>query len=128
VRENNILLLDNFLLILDQYRRKLSLSGQPGPGDFFVKWVWHNQANPAYCRQISITPTTPAKDDFDEFPRDHRLDAFDRDDRKFVAVALASAMNPIIHNASDSDWWDYRATLEEYALTLSFLCPALMEN
>jgi hypothetical protein len=127
VREDNILLLDNLFLILDQYRRNLSLSGQPGPGDFFMKWAWHNQANPAYCRQVSITPITSAMEDFNEFPRDVRLNTFDRDDKKFVAVALASATNPIIYNASDTDWWHYRAALEEYDLVLSFLCPVLME-
>ena len=33
------LLLDNRNLILDEYRKNLNPSGQPGPGDRFFSWL-----------------------------------------------------------------------------------------
>lgn len=43
-------------LILQEYRRHLSPSGQPGLGDAFFKWLWDNQANPQICIPVAITP------------------------------------------------------------------------
>lgn len=125
-REQQIVLLDDGLHILNEYRGKLSLSGQPGAGDLFMKWVWNNQANEEFCKQVSITPIGGNHGDFKEFPRDPRLKRFDRNDRKFVAVALASKRNPEIINASDTDWWIHKVALEDHGLRLSFLCPELM--
>lgn len=86
VRKKEVLLLDDGRLILQEYKGYLSPSGQPGFGDMFMKWVWTNQANPKHCKIISIT-AIDKKPYFREFPNDNELDAFDRSDRKFVAVA-----------------------------------------
>ena len=51
---------------------------------------------------------------------------FDRDDRKFVAVALASGTSPPIVNASDRDWWEHREVLQVHGIEILFLCPELM--
>ena len=48
-------LLDNQGLILEEYRRNLSHSGQPGLGDAFFKWLWENQAHPQRCRIVPVT-------------------------------------------------------------------------
>ena len=63
---------------------------------------------------------------FKNFPDDPDLDDFDPDDRKFVAVALASGTAPEILNASDTDWWNYRRPLERHGINVKFLCPELM--
>lgn len=117
-------LLDKDDEILGEYQKHLSLSGKPGPGDAFFKWLWRNQNNNACSRKVPITQH-PERE-FEEFPHDPELDSFDRNDRKFVAVALASGTNPEILNASDTDWWNYRKPLERHGVNVNFLCPELM--
>ena len=118
------LLLDDRRLILEEYRRNLSPSGQPGPGDAFFKWLWDHQAYGSHCRQVAVTPD--AARGFAEFPRDAELKDFDRDDRIFVAVALASGGSPPVFNASDPGWWKHRTALERRGVKVEFLCPELM--
>lgn len=124
IREQHRTLLDENGLILDEYRRYLSPSGQPGPGDAFFKWLWDNQANSDHCLTVRITPDV--RRDFVEFPDDSELVGFDRSDRKFVAVSLASGLDPTLLNASDTDWWEYRVPLQRHGIRIRFLCPDLM--
>lgn len=126
IREKEKVLLDDGMYILHEYMSNLSMSGQPGMGDAFMKWVWENQANPGHCLQIHITPKEPGSDDFEEFPNDPDLRDFDMSDRKFVAVSIASGLNPPVLNASDKDWWEYRKPLERNGVQIDFLCPELM--
>jgi len=126
LRDRHRMLLDDRGLILDEYRRNLSPSGQPGPGDAFFKWLWDNQGNPEHCRQVAVIPTGDGS--FEEFPTDPDLEGFDRSDRKFVAVAIASQERPPILNASDTDWWGARAALSRHGIEVRFLCPELMND
>ncbi|MCW3052726.1 MAG: hypothetical protein JWN14_1896 [Chthonomonadales bacterium] len=126
-RRNGVLM-DASYLIFDEYRRHLSHSGQPGFGDAFFKWLWDNHGNPEHCRLIAITPMESDRTNFEEFPKDADLAAFDRSDRKFVAVALASGESPSILNATDTDWWIHRKTLERHQVNVQFLCPSLMRD
>ena len=119
-----LVLLDDYNLILNEYKNRLRLSGQPGPGDAFFKWLYDNQANPEHCRQVNVH-LHPARE-FEEFPKDPDLDSFDRSDRKFVAVALASGVEPKILNASDTDWWHHFHELKQHGIEIVFLCPELM--
>jgi hypothetical protein len=127
MRDHHRVLLDDQGLILEEYRRHLSPSGQPGPGDAFFKWLWDNQGHLDHCRQIPITPVRGARS-FEEFPEDPDLARFDREDRKFVAVAIASEEQPPILNASDTDWWYHRAALKRHGVGIRFLCPELMKR
>ena len=124
IRDACRLLLDDQNLILDEYRKHLRPSGQPGPGDAFFKWLYENQAQQEHCRKVPVHPRPDRE--FEEFPEDPNLDAFDRDDRKFVAVAMASGTNPQVLNASDTDWWLHRHTLQQHGVDIVFLCPELM--
>jgi len=124
IRQERRLLLDNGGLILDEYRRNLSPSGQPGPGDAFFKWLWDNQGNADQCRRVDVTPDDNRG--FAEFPDDADLSDFDPDDRKFVAVALASEVTPPTLNATDTDWWIHRNALVRNGVRVEFLCPHLM--
>lgn len=123
IREHGVLILDDALLILREYMRNLSMSGQPGAGDFFMKWVWTIQAHPGYCEQVTITQHPGDPTNFVEFPHDADLTGFDRSDRKFVAVALASGNTPEVLNAVDTDWADFSAALTRNGVRLRFLCP-----
>lgn len=119
-------LLDDKMSIMDEYRRNLSHSGQPGVGDAFFKWLWENQANEQHCRIVPLTIHSGRG--FVEFPDDARLSSFDLADRKFAAVALASGTGPQVLNASDTDWWHNRRALAAHGIQIVFLCPELMEG
>ena len=117
-------LLDDRNEIFGEYKRYLSFSGQPELGDAFFKWLFENQANPEHCRKVPISPHQDRG--FEEFPDDPALSSFDPDDRKFVAVALASGTSPKVLNASDTDWWLYRNQLRQHGIEVVFLCLELM--
>ena len=125
IRERHRVLLDDHGLVLAEYLRHLSPSGQPGTGDAFFKWLWDNQWNPEHCRQVPVTPLSGGRG-FEEFPEDPELATFDASDRKFVAIALASGDQPEILNATDTDWWHHRRALSRYGVEVRFLCPQLM--
>ena len=125
IQDECCLLLDNRNQILGEYQRNLNPSGQPGPGERFFIWLWQNQANPEYCRKVTVNPHKDRE--FEEFPDDPNLNSFDRDDRKFVAVALASGTTPKVLNASDTDWWHHRQALQQNGVEVVFLCPDLMK-
>ena len=124
MRQDNIILLDAGRLIIEEYRHNLNLSGQPGAGDAFFRWLWQNQANHRRCRTIEITPHSERG--FAEFPVDDALAGFDPSDRKFAAVALASGASSPVWNASDTDWWQHRDALKKHGVAVHFICPELM--
>ncbi len=123
VRNDGLIVLDDAMRILDEYRRNLGMKGQPGPGGHFMKWVWNVQADRRHCRQVHLTPRADDPDDFEEIPRDAALAGFDRSDRKFLAVAMASSDRPVVVNAVDSDWRDYYPSLRRHGVSVTFLCP-----
>jgi len=123
IHDGGTIFLDDALLILHEYMKHLNLSGQPGPGDAFMQWVWDVQADERHCRQIHITPREDDPYNFVEFPLDARLAHFDPSDRKFVAVALGSHAQPKILNAVDSDWANHHPALIEAGVHIQFLCP-----
>jgi len=123
IQKDGIVVIDNAWRILSEYTQNLSASGQPGAGDYFLMWVLQNQANPLRCEQVAITPLTGPSEDYAEFPDAEDLRSFDPSDRKFVAVALASAHAPAILNATDTDWYLYALSLVRSGVHLEFLCP-----
>jgi hypothetical protein len=120
IQQDGRVVLDAGTLILDEYKRNLSLSGQRGVGDAFFKWLWFRRADTERCERVTITPDNGS---FLEFPDDPELYRFHSDDRKFVAVAIASKNNPEVLNAVDSDWWDFRDVLTRNGVHVRFLCP-----
>lgn len=126
IQHQGRVLVDASGFIFEEYSRNLSHRGQPGAGDAFFKWLWNNQGQPALCTQVPVEPEDEAGQAFSNFPADPEWQRFDRSDRKFVAVALASAENPPIVNATDTDWWDFREALNRHGIQIEFLCPQLM--
>lgn len=122
---HSIVCIDSGLLVLDEYMRHLSLSGQPGAGDYFMKWVHQNQAVVDCVERVAITPTQNNSPSFEEFPDDGDLGEFDLSDRKFVAIAIGSKHSPSVVNATDSDWWENREALQRNGVVVRFLCPEL---
>jgi hypothetical protein len=114
------LVLDGGGLIFDEYRQNLSLSGQPGTGDAFLKWVHDHQWNPDHCERREITERNDDRM-FEEFPSTPSLRDFDRSDRKFVAVANAGTPKRPILEAVDFKWWGWRKALAAEGIKVVFL-------
>lgn len=123
--ENGLLVIDDQMQIIDEYRRYLSPSGQPGVGDAFMQWVWENQAVIEHCEQVHLTLTRAG---FSEFPNDPRLRKFDPSDHIYVALVKASHHAPIVLNAVDPDWWEHREALLQNGVRINFLCPQNMTS
>ena len=130
ITTSGMLVLDDGWRIINEYKRNLQQSGQPGIGDAFFKWVLTNWSNKNRCEVVVITQQPDSSDptNFVEFPNDPALQNFDRSDRKFVAVALAHPESPAILNATDTDWWHHRIILERYGIKLHFLCADAMPS
>jgi hypothetical protein len=126
--QKGIVVLDDIGRILNEYMGRLSMSGQPGAGDAFFKWLHDHQADSRHCECVRITPKSSDEEDFKEFPDDPKLAGFHRKDRKFVAVARASRRSPRILNAVDRDWWDFREALKVNGVFVRFLCPSAMKR
>jgi hypothetical protein len=110
--------------IYNEYRQHLSLRGQPGIGDRFMKWVHDNRWSFPAEDRVKITKIEVS---YEEFPDHEGLSNFDNSDRMFVAVANAHPGNPAILEASDSKWWGWKDALAEVGITVRFLCPSYVK-
>ncbi|MBI5061996.1 MAG: hypothetical protein HZB87_00575 [Desulfatitalea sp.] len=119
------MVLDDGNEIFDEYRQQLSLSGQPGQGDHFLKWIHDNRWKWPKSDRVRITKNG---DSYVEFPDHEGLLNFDRSDRKFVAVANAHLKKPPVLQATDSKWWGWTQALNEVGITVKFLCPDYVES
>ena len=115
------LALDDDWQILGEYTRNLHSTGAD-VGDRFLQWILRNWANPQRCDLVSITPINNLENEFQEFPTDPDLQDFDPDDRKFIAVALAHPEKPLILQAVDYRWLDFRDAFQRNGLTVAFIC------
>jgi hypothetical protein len=121
IRNAERIALDAGYEIFDEYRGKANLSGEPGVGDRFMKWVFDNLRNEECFDLVEITPLGDGS--YSEFPVDPRLAGFDLADRKFVAVSIEHPGRPPILNAVDSDWDDFLGPLAENGVSVERLCP-----
>jgi hypothetical protein len=111
--------------IYDEYRHNLSMRGQPGVGDGFMKWVHDHRWNPEKTDRI---PITKDGDSYKEFPQHDCLLDFDPSDRKFVTVAHVHKKKPPILEATDSKWWGWKEALEQVGIKVKFVCPKYIEK
>lgn len=112
-----VVAIDDRGLILEEYRSRLNLSGMPGVGDVFLKHVFNNQYRDNWVRRVPVTPSEDERRGFEELPEN----AFDRSDRKFLAVAVAG--NAVVLNATDSDWHEHEALMDDLGVGVTQLCP-----
>lgn len=126
VIKNRSLVIDSGDEIYNEYRNKLSLSGQPGTGDKFMKWVHDNRWMFVKENRVSISPD--GDDSYIEFPGHQGLDNFDISDRKFVAVSNGHPKKPVILQSTDSKWWGWKEALAEVGIKVQFLCPEYAEK
>ncbi|MDR3568596.1 MAG: hypothetical protein P4L43_11270 [Syntrophobacteraceae bacterium] len=114
------LVLDTGDEIFTEYRNQLCMSGQPGMGDQFMKWVHDNRWNFPDQDRVTITKNGES---YNEFPEHGGLSRFDDSDRKFIAVSNAHRAKPPVLQATDSKWWGWSGALAEVGITVHFLCP-----
>lgn len=124
VVNNGGLVIDSEDEIFSEYRQNLSLSGQPGIGDRFMKWVHDNRWK---FPEEDLVTITKNNNSYDEFPHHVKLAGFDPSDKKFVAVANAHPQKPPILEATDSKWWGWKDSLLEVGINVNFLCPDYAE-
>ena len=115
--EREVVAIDDDQLIIDEYRRHLRHSGTPGVGDMFFKHVFDNQYQPNRVRRVQISQVEDDERGFEELPPN----AFDRSDRKFLAVAVTA--NAVVVNATDSDWDENAALMSSLGVEVRQLCP-----
>lgn len=111
--------------IFNEYRQQLSMKGQPGVGDRFMKWVHDHRWNADKVTQVRIVRNG---DSYDEFPDHVGLKKFDPSDRKFVAVANAHPEKPPIVQATDSKWLGWEKALASVGITVHFICRDYVED
>lgn len=120
VVKNKGLVIDAGDEIFGEYRKQLAMSGQPGVGDKFMKWVHDNLWSLPDNQRVKITKNEKS---YDEFPEHQDLKEFDKSDQKFVAVSNAHSEKPTILQATDSKWWGWKDALKDVGITVHFLCP-----
>lgn len=118
------LVIDEGNEIFDEYRQQLSMKGQPGVGDRFMKWVHDNRWGLPDTDRVIITKNGES---YDQFPDHNGLNDFDNSDRKFIAVANAHPAKPPVLQATDSKWWGWKDALKEVGITVQFLCSDYVE-
>ena len=108
--------------IVAEYRQNLRASGQPGPGDAFLKWLLTHEWSQARVTRVPLTARSGDDEDFVELPRAPKGIRYDPSDRKFLAVAAAHAERPAVLQSFDSKWWGWREPLLRSGVRLHFLC------
>jgi PIN domain nuclease of toxin-antitoxin system len=109
--------LDNQNLIMSEYEKHFYHKGEPGMGDAFFKYLYHNQHAGDKIQLVKITPINEEKTEFAELPENQ----VDPSDRKFLATALVA--KAILVNATDSDWTEQKNLLESLQIEVKQLCP-----
>ena len=128
VMKRGKVVVDDGGLIVQEYRTNLAASGQPGPGDAFLKWLLTNEWSGRRVHRVKITAKADDPEDFVELPAPAEGVSYDRSDRKFLAVASAHPDKPAILQALDSKWWGWQAALAEAGVKLIVLCPEEIEE
>jgi len=116
LHKRGLLVLDLAGEIQAEYQFHLNPSGQPGVGDRFYLSVLHS--HPDRVERVPL-PKTEAGE-FVDFPASGELSHFDRNDRKFAALARRERIK--VANATDSDWFHYRDALSAERIEVHFVC------
>ncbi len=120
----SVVALDTNDEILLEYIRNVRRRDYPlGVGASFVRYVENFRFDETLFERVELI-TDPDRG-YKEFPAEKKLATFDRADRKFVAVSLASSADHAIYNATDDGWAKHDHALSEAGVNVVYLCPSL---
>ena len=141
-RGSTKVVLDDSRRFIDEYQRyvrdpKSNPRQQNRAGDLFWAWLTRIQWIPEKCTMVYITPRQGNGTKFDEFPDDAELKEvvkdgkkiiFDKDDRKFIAVAIAytretQQIAPILQ-AVDAKWEGFIEALQRHGVEVEQICKS----
>ena len=130
-RDSTKVVLDDKERIIREYRRYV-VDPQPNPrqqnraGDLFWAWLMRIQWRKEKCTMVHITPARGNGTEFEEFPDNEALNDFDKDDRKFIAVAIAytraTQQTAPILQAVDTKWEGFIETLQRHGVEVEQIC------
>ncbi len=123
--KSGVVVIDNENEVFAEYHKHLSLKGQPGMGDKFMKWLHDRQWTPTHVDRVHLHKDGS---DYVDFPQQEGLLDFDPSDKKFVALAVAHKERPPILQALDSKWWGWKDSLLNAGVTVTFLCSEYIEK
>lgn len=113
------IVLDYDYLVVKEYRRILSkISYSNGFNEEFLKWVFMKMSADDY-QFVKIHKEGTS---FLEYPNHDDLSSFDREDRKFIALANAHQDKPPIIEGTDCKWWGIVNALKSFGITVVFPC------
>ena len=121
--KRGVVVLDDAGEVISSYRQRLSAKGMPGTGDAFLRHLSYHQYNESKVKLIHIAKNQLKE--YEIFPDDPSLGGFDRDDRKFVALALSA--DAVIINAVDSDYSEYKSGLDNAGVKVDEICPQCLK-
>jgi hypothetical protein len=111
---------------LNQHRiETLSLAGQPGVGDAFLKWLHDYQG---YFPDEDRVELHKTDNGYEEFPIELMSQNIDPSDRKFFAVSNGHPLKPPIIEASDSKWWLWADACSQYGIHIEFVNERYMRE
>jgi len=113
--------------IMMEYRANLRATGQPGPGDTFLKWLMDHEWGGVRVTRVPITARAGDEQGFEELPPAPEGTVYDPSDQKFLAVAAAHPDHPPVLQSFDSKWWGWRSALSAIGVRVHFLCPKAIE-
>jgi hypothetical protein len=109
-------LLDTAEVVFGYYRRKASMSGQPGSGDAFLRQLFQVMHDEDFVIRVDL-PAAPAFG----LPTAFVTCGFDLDDFIYVALATAQPQSRVA-NAVDSDYHNFAVELAKLPATVTELC------
>ena len=107
--------------VLARYQENLNWHGQPRVGDAFFKYLNEHQYDVNRVLRVDLKKDATRR--FEEFPADQALAEFDWEDRIYVALVLMAGEGALILNAVDSDYSQYKVSLEAAGANVYELCP-----
>lgn len=113
---SNRVLIDMGDKVLSYYRRKASMSGQPGSGDAFLMALYQQSYDPERVIRVEVPDEEGCG-----LPVDFVRCGFDIDDMVYIALARSSPPAELI-NAVDSDYAIFSHAIQELGVTVREIC------
>jgi hypothetical protein len=119
VESSDKLVADLRFVVIGEYRRNVKQGGRA--------YLWLNQLE-TKPRDRKLVELEIDFDDEGYAKVPSHCEIPDKDDRKWVALALAHNPTPPIVNATDTDWAQTKTILDAAELTVMEFCPAYIKK